>query len=165
MFFELVRTCGFSLELQWGTHVASGKSSLHSSCKGERSITLKPWQGNRALRRVQRGISRSFSSCSRKPWVPETYDGELSELLRVSMGSQDYCGVGRSISALHWVWCNGRRPHLGLRREPQVSSPLLTWVSGCVCHFKQGVKSQRVWRHGTLLCSRVVNRVSGLQPS
>ena len=28
---------------------------------------------------------------------------------------------------LHWVWCNGRVPHLELRWEPQVSSPVLTW--------------------------------------
>ena len=165
MFFELVRTCGFSLELQWGTHVASGKSSLHSSCKGERSITLKPWQGNRALRRVQRGISRSFSSCSRKPWVPSTCACDLRELLRVPMGNQEYCGVGRGLSGLHWVWSNGRGPHPELKREPQGSSPVLTWVSGCVCRFKQGVRSRHVWRHGTLLSPRVVKGFSGLQPN
>ena len=48
------------------------------------------------------------------------------------MGSQKYCDVGRGLSGLHWVWCNGRGPHLELRREPQGSSPVLTWVSGCV---------------------------------
>ena len=48
----------------------------------------------------------------------------------MSMGSQEYCGVGRGLSGLHWVWCNGRGPHLELSREPQGSSPLLTWVLG-----------------------------------
>ena len=57
----------------------------------------------------------------------------------------------------------GRGPHLELRREPQRFSPVLTWVSACVSHFKQEVRSRRVWRHGTLLSSRVVNGVSGLQ--
>ena len=59
----------------------------------------------------------------------------------------------------------GRGPHLDLRREPQGSSPVLTFVSGCLCHFKQGVRSRLVWRHGNMLSSRVVKGVSGLQVS
>ena len=161
MFFELVRTCGFSLELQWGTHVASGKSSLHSSCKGERSITLKPWQGNRALRRVQRGISRSFSSCSRKPWVPSTCACDLRELLRVPMGSEEYCGLGRGISRLHWIWCKGRGPHLELRQEPQGSAPDflepdLTQIAGSLLSLLRSVRSRVLRRNGTPLTSQVV---------
>ena len=34
---------------------------------------------------------------------------------------------------------------------------------GCVCSFKQGVRSRLVLRHGSLLSSRVVKRFSGLQ--
>ena len=37
--------------------------------------------------------------------------------------SQGHCGVGRGLSELHWVWCNGRGPHDKLRQEPQGSSP------------------------------------------
>ena len=114
-----------------------------------------------ALRGIEGGISRSFSSCGKKLWVPSTCDGDLRELLRVTMGSQEYCGVVRGHLGLHWVWCNGRGPHLELRWEPQGSSPVLTWVSGCVCRVKQEVRSGRGWRHGTLLSSRV----SSLQPS
>ena len=33
------------------------------------------------------------------------------------------------LSGLHWVRCNGRGPRLELRREPQVSSLALTWVT------------------------------------
>ena len=79
------------------------------------------------------------------------------------MGSQEYCGVGRGLLGFHWVWCNGRGPHLELSLEHQVSSPVLTWVSDCVCRFKHGVRSGYVWRNGTLLSSRVVKGVSGLQ--
>ena len=50
-------------------------------------------------------------------------------------------------------------------QELQYSSPVLIWVSGSVCHFKQRVRSLLVWRHGTLLSSRVVKGVSGLQAS
>ena len=145
--------------------MSPGKSIFHSSCKGECGIALESRQGNRASRRVQGGVSSFFSSCGRKPCVPSTCDGDFRELLRVPMGSQEYCGVGSGLSGFHWVWCNGRGPHRDLKWEPQGSSPVLTWVSGCVCHFKQGVRTRRVWRHRTLLFSRVVKRVSGLQPS
>ena len=169
VFFELRRDMWVSPELQLATqgasHVAPGKSSLHSSCDGERVIALESRQGNQASKPVEGGISRSFSRCGRKPWFPSICDGEIRELLRVPMGSQEYCGVGRGLSGLHWVSCNRRGPHLELRREPQCFSPALTWVSGCVCHFKKGFRSRRVWRHGILLSSRVVKGVSGLQPS
>ena len=121
--------------------------------------------GYPASRRSKEGLSRSFSECSRKPWVHSTCASDRRELLRVPLRSQVYCGVGRGLSGLHWVWCNGRGPHLKLKREPQASSPVLTWVSGCVCSFKQEVTSRLVWRHGTLLSSRVVKGISGLRES
>ena len=69
----------------------------------------------------------------------------------VPTGSQEYFGIGMGLSGLQCVRCNGRGSHLELRREPQGSSPVLTWVLGCVCPFKQGVRSRHVWRLGTLL--------------
>ena len=120
---------------------AAGKSSLYSRCEGERGIALESQQGNRASRRIEGGILRSFSRCGRKPCIPSTCDGDLKELLRVPMGCQEYCRVGRGLSGLHWVWCNERGPHLELRRDPQGSFPVLMWVSGCVYHFKRGVRS------------------------
>ena len=74
--------------------MAPGKSSLHLSCEGERGIALESRQGNRASRRVEGGISRSFSSCGMKPWVSWTCDGDLRELLCVPMGSQEYVDLG-----------------------------------------------------------------------
>ena len=50
--------------------------------------------GDQASRRVEEGISRYFSICSRRPWVPSTCAGDLRELLKVPMKSQGYCGVG-----------------------------------------------------------------------
>ena len=73
-FFELQCECGVSLELQQGpqgaSRVAPGKSSLHSTCDRVHDIALESQQGNRASRRIEEGILRSFSSCSRKSWVP-----------------------------------------------------------------------------------------------
>ena len=48
------------------------------------------------------------------------------------MRSQGYCGDGRGLSGLHWVCFNGRGSHLGLRQEPQVSSPFLTQIEACL---------------------------------
>ena len=116
--------CSVSLELQWRTQeasrVAPGKSSLHSSCKEELGIALESWQGNWASRHVEGGIWRSFLSCCRKPCVHSTSDCDLIEILMEPMRSQEYCGVGRGLSGLHCGRCNGRRPHLELRQEPQV---------------------------------------------
>ena len=78
--------------------MAPGKSSLHLSCEGEHGIALDSLQGNPASRRIEEGISRSFSSCDRKPWVFLTCDGDLTELLIVPIGSQEYCGLGKGLS-------------------------------------------------------------------
>ena len=77
--------------------MAPGKSSLQSSCEGERGIALESWQGNRASIRIEGGISRFFSSCGRKLWVPSSSDGDLRELLMVPMGSQESFRVVRGL--------------------------------------------------------------------
>ena len=100
-------------------------------------------------------------SCSRKSWLPSTYDGDLRELLMVPMGSQEYCGIGSGLSGLHWGRCNGREPNLELRRELQGSSPFLRWTSVSLRSWNRGVRSRLVLRHGTPLDSRVVHGVSG----
>ena len=89
-----------------------GKSGLHVHGEGKRVIALESWEMNRASRHVEEGLSRAFSSCGRKPRVPSTCACDRRELLRVPLKSQAYCGVGRGLSGLHWVWCNGRGPHL-----------------------------------------------------
>jgi len=114
---------------------------------------LESLQGNWASIHTEGGISRSFSSCGRKLWVPSSCDGDLRELLMVPMGSQVSFHVVRGLLGFLWGQCNGRGPHLQLRWEPQDSSPFLTWILGCVCSFKQGVRSRLRLRHGTLLSS------------
>ena len=107
-FLELQRQCGISHEVRRGvqgvSRVATGKSVLHARGEGERVIALESWLGNQASRSVEEGLSRSFSGCGMKPLVPSTCAGDLRELLRVPLRSQGYCGVGRGLSGLHWVW-------------------------------------------------------------
>ena len=101
------RKFGVSLKLQRGTQgasrVAPGKSSLHLSCEGEQGIALESWQGNRVSIPVERGISRSFSSCSRKLWVPSSCDSDLRELLLVPIGIQESFRVVRGLMGFLWV--------------------------------------------------------------
>ena len=101
-FSSCVAQCGVFLEFRQvpkgASRVAPGKSSLHSSCEGERGIVLASLQGNPASGCIERGISRSFLSCGRKPWVSSTCDGYLRELLIVPIVSQEYCGLGRVLS-------------------------------------------------------------------
>ena len=95
---------------------------------------------------------RSFSSCDMKPWVPSTCDGDLRELLMVPRVSQEFCGVGRGLSGLHWGRCNGKGPHFELRREPQCSSPVLMWFSGvyAVSTWSQVSTCVEVWNSAFL---------------
>ena len=77
------------------------------------------------------------------------------------MGRQEYCAVLRGFSGVHWVWCNGRGPHLELRWEPQGSSPFLTLITGSLQSWNRRVKPSLVLRNGTPLASPVVLGVTG----
>ena len=72
------------------------------------------------------------------------------------MGSQEYCALLRGFSGVHWVWCNGRGPHLELRREPQGSSPFLTLITGSLQSWNRRGRHRLVLRNGTMLASLVV---------
>ena len=165
IFLDLRCQCGVSHKVRWGaqeaSRVAPGKSGLHVSGEGEHVIALESWFGNPASRRIEAGLSRSFSGCGRKPWVPSTCAGDLRELLRVPLRSQGYCGFGRGLWGLHGVWCNGRGPHLELRQEPQGSSPFLTPIAGSLQSWDSRVRLRLGLKHATPLASRVVHGVTG----
>ena len=89
-FLELRRPWGFSPEARRGSQGASraapGKSCLHARGEKERVIVLESWEGTRASRRVEEGLSMSFSGCSGKPSFPPTSAGDLRKL-RLNKGS------------------------------------------------------------------------------
>ena len=117
--------------------------------------------GYRASRRGKEGLSRSFSECSRKPWVHSTCASDRRELLRVPLRSQGYCGVGRGLSGLHWVWRNGRGPHFELMQERQVSSTFLTPIARSLQSWERRVRPSLVWRNGTPHASLVLQGMTG----
>ena len=63
----------------WGTH------GLHARGEGERVLALESREGTRASRRVEEGLSRSFSGGGGKPSCPSPSAGDLRELARVPL--------------------------------------------------------------------------------
>ena len=119
-------TTGNSGSLSCGPREVQSPFELRGGVRHCSPVTQENWpQG--ALKSESRGLSRGA-----------TGNPGLLRLVTVTSGnfsgcvlSQEHCGVGMGLSELHWVWCNGRGPHLELRWEPQGSSPVETWVSGC----------------------------------
>ena len=52
------------------------------------------WEGTRASRRVEEGLSRSFSGCGGKKSFPSTSAGDLRELPRVPLIGEGSCEGG-----------------------------------------------------------------------
>ena len=97
-FLELRHPWGFSPEARRGSQGASraapGKSCLHARGEKESVIVLESWEGTRASRRVEEGLSMSFSGCSGKPSFPPTSAGDLRKLPRVPLRGEGRCGFG-----------------------------------------------------------------------
>ena len=97
-FLELRRPWGFSPEARRGSQGASraapGKSGLHVCGEGERVMALESWERTRASRRVEEGLSRSFSGGGGKPSFPSPSAGDLKELARVPLRGEGSCGGG-----------------------------------------------------------------------
>src|SRR5574337_1047566 len=98
---------------QCASRGAPGKSGLHASGEGERVIAPEPWEGHLASRRVEEGLSRSFSGGGRKPWVPSTCAGDLRGLLMVALRSQG-----------NWRWEGPLGTPRGLVHWKRASSPV-----------------------------------------
>ena len=75
--------------------------------------------------------------------------------------TQGYCGVGRGLSGLHWLWCNGRGLHLEWTQEPQASSPFLTRIPWSLQSRDKRVTPSLLLRNGPSFAFRVVYRVTG----
>ena len=70
------------------------KSGLHACGQADRVIALESWEGTRASRHVEEGLSMSFLGCSGKPSFPPTSAGDLRKLPRVPLRGEGRCGFG-----------------------------------------------------------------------
>ena len=145
--------------------VASRVSSTFLRLKREGGISLELPQWKRAPSSVEGRISWFFSSCGRKHGGPLDLRFGPQRCARDASGKfiLHACCAGPLRIPLQSVL--GPKHHLELRPEPQVSSPVVTWILGFLWSFNWGVRPRLVWRCGSPLSSRAVKVVSGFMSS
>ena len=136
-----------------------------SRLKREGWIPLETPQRKRphhSLRRESPGFSRVAAGNLR---FLSSYDGDLRDPLVLPQESEFSTRVARGLLGFLSIRCWVLGPHLELRPEPQVSSPVLTWISRILWSFNRGVRPCFVWRHANLLSSQALTVVSGFLSS
>ena len=91
--------CGFSQGTTGrAVSLSCGAREVRPPCawQGRARHCSRGMEGTRASRRIEEGLSRSFSGCCRKPSFPSTSAGYLRELPSMPLRGQGYCGVGRA---------------------------------------------------------------------
>ena len=104
--------------------LSCGAREVRSPCggDGDRVMALESREGTRASRRVEEGLSRSFSGGGGKPSCPSPSAGDLRELPRVPLRGEGSCGGGGAprvqkifptqesnphlLCPLHWQACS-----------------------------------------------------------
>ena len=169
----LFLSCGGNLgvPLEW-LRVCRELLELPQGCQG-------PFRGSRGkvrfLSRHQKGKGRHLELKGESPGFSQVaagnfgflscYSGDLRDLLvwpqECPVSIRVVRGLSEFLSNRCWVLC----PHLELRPEPLVSSPVLTRISGFLWSFHRGVTPRLVWRHSSPLSTRAVTIVSGFLSS
>ena len=136
---------------------------LHQGCQGpfggsRRKVGFLSRCGSRKGPHLAlRGEFPSFSLVAAgKLGFLSSNDGDLRDPPVLPQGSQVSMRVGRDLSGFLSSWCRGLGPHLELRPEPQVFSPVLTWILGFLWSFHRGVSPRLMWRHASPLSSGAV---------
>ena len=106
-----------------------------SRLKGDGRISLEMPQRKRASSHIEGRISWFFSSCGRKRGVPLELRRDLRDLLVLPQESLVCMRVTRGHSGFLSCQCQVLSPHMKLRPEPRVSSPVLTWILGFLSSF------------------------------
>ena len=92
--------------------------------------------------------------------VLSTYDGDLRDPLWSPQERPVPSELLGSISGFLSCRCRGLRPCVESVREPEDSSPVLTWILGYVWSLPRGVSPRLEWGHARSLFSRAVAAVS-----
>ena len=91
--------------------------------------------------------------------VLSTYDGDLRDPLWWPQERPGAMRVARWLSGFLSRRCRGLRPCVELVPEPEVTSPVLTWILGYFWSLRRGVSRRLVWGHERALSSRAVAAV------
>ena len=92
--------------------------------------------------------------------VLSTYDGELRDPLWWPQKGQSPCELLWGLSGFLSRRCWGLRPCVESVPEPEVSSPLLTWILGYFWCLPRVVSPRLEWGHARVLSSRALAAVS-----
>ena len=90
-----------------------------------------------------------------------SYDEDLRDPLVWPQESPVSMRVARGLSGFLSSQCLVLGPHLELWQKPQCSPSMLTWISGFLLNFNNGVRPRLLWRHASSLSSRALKVVSG----
>ena len=120
-------------------------------------ISLESPKRKWATPRQERRTSWIFSSCGRCSRLRSGTSWTLSGGLRKG---QYPCELLGGLSGFLSGRCRGVRPCVESVREPEFSSPVLTWTLGYFWSLPRGVSPHLEWWHALVLSSRAVAAVS-----
>ena len=92
--------------------------------------------------------------------VLSTYDGDLRDPLYGLSKGQSPCELHGGLSGILSRRCRGLRPCVESLPEPEVSSPVLTWILGYLWSLPRGVSPRLDWGQERAFCFRAVAAVS-----
>ena len=119
-------------------------------------IRLETSQRKRASSRLEGRTSWISSSCGRCPRLTTLTSGTRSGGLRKG---QSPCELLWGLSGFLSRRCRGLRPCVESVPEPEVTSPVLTWILGYFWSLLRGVSRRLVWGNERALSSRAVAAV------
>ena len=120
-------------------------------------ISLKTPQRKWAASRLEGRTSWIFSSCGRCSLLTMGTSWTCSGGLRKG---QSPCEMLRGLSGFLSRRCLGLRPCVDSVPEPEVSSPVMTWILGYFWSLPRGVSPRLEWGHARALSSQAVTAVS-----
>ena len=120
-------------------------------------VSLRTPQRKWASSRLEGRTSWIFSSCSRCSRLTTGTSGARSGGLRKG---QSPCELLGGLSGFLFRRCRGLRPCVESVLEPEVSSPVLTWILGYFWSLPREVSPRLEWGHAPALSSRAVAAVS-----
>ena len=119
-------------------------------------ISLETPQQKWASSRLEGRTSWMYSSCGRCSRLTTGTSGTRSGGLRKG---QSPCELLGGLSGFLSRRCRGLRPCVESVPEPEVTSPVLTWILGYFWSLPRGVSRRLVWGNERALSSRAVAAV------
>ena len=119
--------------------------------------SLETPQQKWASSRLEGRTSWIFSSCGRCSRLTTGTPGTRTGGLRKG---QSPCELLGGLSGFLYRRCQGLIPCLESVREPEDSSPMLTWILGYFWSLPRGVSPHLEWGHARALSSRAVAAMS-----